>query len=73
MNTYFAPGCGFKEYKPDLAQKMEHFLLKQGKTDGIHNACPTRDQPRVHHSVRAVLEKMNIKVAEAEKTVQLQK
>ena len=129
MNTYFAPGCGFKEYKPDVTQKMEHFLLKRGKIDGIHlmcchndphatekttivntcagcdrrfrtlyqnittislwemlldtdfpfpnyngyemsihDACPTRDQPRVHHSVRAVLEKMNIKVVEAEKS-----
>jgi len=35
-----------------------------GRRLSILDACPTRDQERVHNAVRALLAKMNIKVAE---------
>jgi Fe-S oxidoreductase len=34
----------------------------------IQDACPTRDQERVHDAVRALLKRMNIKVVEPQKT-----
>ncbi|HZW81881.1 MAG TPA: (Fe-S)-binding protein [Candidatus Deferrimicrobium sp.] len=40
----------------------------QGKEMAILDACPTRDQERVHNAVRALLKRMNIKVVEPEKT-----
>ncbi|MPM37505.1 hypothetical protein SDC9_84123 [bioreactor metagenome] len=39
-----------------------------GARMSVHDACPTRDQPRVHNAVRQLLERMNIEVVEAEKT-----
>jgi Fe-S oxidoreductase len=39
-----------------------------GKEMTILDACPTRDQARVHDAVRALLKRMNIKVVEPEKT-----
>jgi Fe-S oxidoreductase len=39
-----------------------------GKEMAILDACPTRDQERVHNAVRVLLEKMNISVIEPEKT-----
>ena len=40
----------------------------QGQQMAILDACPTRDQERVHNAVRALLKKMNITVVEPEKT-----
>ena len=37
-------------------------------TPGVLDACPTRDQARVHDAIRALLERMNIRVAEPAKT-----
>ncbi len=34
----------------------------------IIDACPTRDQDRIHNSVRTLAEKMNIKIVEPKKT-----
>ena len=130
MSTLFAPGCALVVYKPELAKKVETYLMESGQIDGVHmicchhdpgqpkgtvfvntcagcdrrfrelyddvdtvsmwemiaamdsfpfpdyggarmsvhDACPTRDQPRVHNAVRTLLERMNIKVVEAEKT-----
>jgi len=34
----------------------------------IIDACPTRDQDRIHNSVRALAEKMNISIVEPAKT-----
>jgi Fe-S oxidoreductase len=39
-----------------------------GKQMTILDACPTRDQERIHEAIRAVLQKMNITVIEPEKT-----
>lgn len=40
----------------------------QGREMSIHDACPTRDQARVHRAVRALLKKMNIELKESKKT-----
>lgn len=40
----------------------------QGKEMAIHDACPTRDQERVHNAIRTLLGRMNIKVVEPDKT-----
>jgi Fe-S oxidoreductase len=40
----------------------------KGKEMSILDACPTRDQERVHNAIRTLLEIMNIKVIEPEKT-----
>lgn len=34
----------------------------------IHDACPIRTEERVHHAVRRLLERMNIKIVEPENT-----
>ena len=34
----------------------------------ILDACPARDQPRIHRAIRLLLKKMNITVIESEKT-----
>lgn len=39
-----------------------------GKVMSIIDACPTRDQPRVHEAVRALLRKMNIVLKEPKAT-----
>ncbi|MEG6584251.1 heterodisulfide reductase-related iron-sulfur binding cluster [Dendrosporobacter sp. 1207_IL3150] len=39
-----------------------------GMEMSIHDACPTRTEERVHDAVRKLLEKMNIKLTEPEKT-----
>ena len=39
----------------------------RGAVMSVHDACPTRDRPRVHTAVRLLLERMNITVVEAEK------
>lgn len=40
----------------------------QGKAMSIHDACPTRTEDRVYVAVRNLLEKMNIRVVEPERT-----
>lgn len=45
-----------------------HFPDYKGTKMTIQDACPTRDQERVHNAVRALLKKMNITVVEPEKT-----
>lgn len=39
-----------------------------GREMTILDACPTRDQSRVHNAIRSLLNKMNIKITEPEKT-----
>ncbi|HEY3382649.1 MAG TPA: (Fe-S)-binding protein [Vicinamibacterales bacterium] len=36
----------------------------QGVEMTVHDACPTRNQPRVHEAVRALLRRMNVTVVE---------
>lgn len=45
-----------------------HFPDYKGTKMAIQDACPTRDQERVHNAVRALLKRMNITVVEPEKT-----
>jgi Fe-S oxidoreductase len=40
----------------------------QGQKMSILDACPTRDQVRVHQAVRALLKRMNIELVEPQKT-----
>ncbi|MBU3110826.1 (Fe-S)-binding protein [Clostridium lacusfryxellense] len=40
----------------------------KGKEMTILDACPTRDQERIHNAVRVLLKKMNITLVEPEKT-----
>jgi Fe-S oxidoreductase len=39
-----------------------------GRTMSIIDACPTRDQPRIHEAVRALLTRMNITLVEPRST-----
>jgi Fe-S oxidoreductase len=39
-----------------------------GKEMTINDACPTRDQERIHNAVRTLLKKMNIKIIEPKST-----
>jgi hypothetical protein len=39
-----------------------------GRTMSIIDACPTRDQPRIHQAIRALLKRMNIAVIEPRAT-----
>lgn len=39
-----------------------------GARMSIHDACPTRDQTRVHKAIRTLLGRMNIEVVEPQKT-----
>ena len=49
-------------------QKTFRFPDYKGKVMTILDACPTRDQERVHNAVRVLLKKMNIILVEPEKT-----
>ncbi len=40
----------------------------KGRTMSILDACPTRDQPRVHDAIRVLLKKMNIRLKEPKNT-----
>jgi len=40
----------------------------KGKEITVQDACPTRDQARVHDAIRALLEKMNLRVTEPART-----
>ncbi len=52
-----------------LAQsKTFQFPDYKGMEMTILDACPTRDQERVHNAVRTLLDKMNIKLIEPERT-----
>lgn len=52
-----------------LADNREfQFPNYNGVTMAIQDACPTRNQERVHDAVRELLKKMNIRVVEPEKT-----
>lgn len=51
-----------------LAESSYPFPDYHGEKMSILDACPTRDQPRVHDAVRTLLNKMNIQVIEPEKT-----
>lgn len=41
MATYYAPGCGFYGYKPELAQRMSDFLCACGRSEGMYRTCCT--------------------------------
>jgi len=74
------PGCD-KRFKKDydtastislweiLAEgKFFQFPDYHGKEMTILDACPTREKEQVHNAIRTILEKMNIKLVEPEKT-----
>ena len=48
--------------------KMFPFPDYKGKIMSIQDACPTRNQERVHNAVRVLLKRMNINAIEPEKT-----
>ena len=54
----------------EVLAKSETFPFPdyKGKEMAIVDACPTRDQERVHNAVRELLKRMNIVVVEPEKT-----
>jgi len=49
-------------------KKVFPFPDYKGKKMTILDACPTRDQERIHNAVRVLLKRMNIIVVEPEKT-----
>ena len=74
------PGCD-KRFRKDYASSSTVSLWEilaetdffpfpdyRGKVMSIIDACPTRDQPRVHDAVRALLRKMNIVLKEPKDT-----
>ncbi len=74
------PGCD-KRYRNDYAQTSTVSLWEiidnsdvfpfpdyKGKKMTINDACPSRDQERIHKAVRSLLKKMNITLVEPEKT-----
>ena len=74
------PGCD-KRYRNDysttstvslweIIAQHDFFPLPNyhGKVMTILDACPTRDQTRIHQAIRSLLKKMNITVVEPEKT-----
>lgn len=53
----------------ELAESNDFpFPNYEGQVMSITDACPTRDQDRVHSAVRKLLKKMNIKLIEPENT-----
>lgn len=50
----------------EVLAESETFLFPdyKGMVMSIHDACPTRTEERVHHAVRKLLERMNIKLVE---------
>ncbi|MFH1179153.1 MAG: heterodisulfide reductase-related iron-sulfur binding cluster [Candidatus Bathyarchaeota archaeon] len=77
INT--CPGCD-RRYKQNyaesttisvwevLAKSSFPFPNYHGQKMTILDACPTRDQSRVHNAIRTLLQKMNIQIIEPEKT-----
>ena len=74
------PGCDKRyrqNYESSTTLSLWEILAKsdffpfpdyRGKKISIIDACPTRDQGRVHKAVRTLLEKMNISLVEPERT-----
>jgi hypothetical protein len=74
------PGCDKrfrKDYPSSTTVSLWEILAEtdffpfpdyKGRIMSIIDACPTRDQPRVHDAVRALLKKMNITVKEPKHT-----
>ncbi len=54
----------------ELIARSDKFLFPdyRGQKMSILDACPTRDQERVHEAVRTLLKKMNIELVEPERT-----
>ena len=74
------PGCD-KRYRNDYAQTSTVSLWEiidnsdvfpfpdyKGKIMTSNDACPTRDQERIHKAIRSLLKKMNITLVEPAKT-----
>ena len=74
------PGCD-RRYRQNYAEPSTVSLWEvladstdfafpdyRGKPMTINDACPTRDQSRVHNAVRTLAKKMNITVVEPERT-----
>jgi hypothetical protein len=74
------PGCDKRyrsEYKNSSTISLWEILAKndyisfpdyKGERMSILDACPTRDQERIHQSIRLLLSRMNITLVEPEKT-----
>jgi Fe-S oxidoreductase len=64
-----APGIGTLSLWEVLAASPTFpFPDHGGRTMTILDACPARDQPRLHEAVRTLLGRMNIRVVEPERT-----
>jgi Fe-S oxidoreductase len=74
------PGCD-RRYRENYAEPSTVSLWEllaesadfafpnyEGRRMSIIDACPTRDQPRVHNAVRRLAERMNITTVEPERT-----
>jgi Fe-S oxidoreductase len=74
------PGCD-KRYRQNYPQAATTSLWEilarsdsfafpdyRGQVMAILDACPTRDQPRIHDAVRRLLERMNISIVEPKHT-----
>jgi Fe-S oxidoreductase len=74
------PGCD-RRYRQDYAEpstvslwellaESTDFVFPNhgGRRMTVIDACPTRDQPRIHNAVRRLAERMNITVVEPERT-----
>jgi Fe-S oxidoreductase len=78
INT--CPGCDrrYRNNYTDSTTKSVWEIISEGNwfpfpdyhgaRMSIHDACPTRDQVRVHKAIRILLGEMNIKVVEPERT-----
>lgn len=78
INT--CPGCDrrFRQLYKGISTISLWEILAESKTFAfpdykgvemsIHDACPTRSEERVHTAIRKLLERMNIKVVEPERT-----
>jgi hypothetical protein len=74
------PGCDrrYREHYRNSSNKSLWEVLSentffpfpdyQNREMTIIDACPTRDQPRIHDAVRALIRRMNISLLEPEKT-----
>jgi Fe-S oxidoreductase len=78
INTCTACDQQYRKYNKDIdtislwevlvESKTFPFPDYEGKEMAIQDACFARDREQVHHAVRLLLERMNIKVIEPEKT-----
>ncbi len=53
MKTYYSPGCGVLEYKPELTKKVEAFLKKEGKIEESYLTC-CWDKPAFEEPVMVI-------------------